>query len=117
MTAEKTPNYTPEMTATMVADYTADPSESTVKALAERFGKSARSIVAKLAREGVYVSKGKETAGKRAMLKAEMVAKLATLTGKSEEALGSLEKATGPALVALIVALEAKTETEEDGAD
>lgn len=105
MATEKIVNYTAEMTAEMVEAYKADASEETVKALAEKFGKSVRSIVAKLSREGVYAAKGKAE-GKRAMLKADMVAELAKLTGESEEKLESLEKATGTALLVLIKALK-----------
>jgi hypothetical protein len=75
-----------------------------VEALASKLGKTVRSVVAKLSKEGVYVSKAKE-AGKREMLKAEMVAELAKLLGKTEEQMESLEKATGPALMAVLVAL------------
>lgn len=103
--AEKVVNYSPEQTELMVAEYTAAPTEETVKALAEKLGKSVRSVVAKLSREGVYQSKAKAE-GKRAMLKTEMVAELAMLTGVDEERLESLEKATGPALMVLIKALK-----------
>ena len=53
MTA-KTVNYTPEQTTKMVADYQAG---VTVDQIAEALGKSVRSIVAKLSREGVYKRK------------------------------------------------------------
>ena len=56
-TTAKTVNYTDEQTAALRAAYVADPSEATVKAFAEKFGKSVRSIVAKLSREGVYKAK------------------------------------------------------------
>ena len=56
--ADKTVNYTPEMTAKMVADYSAG---VTVEAMAEALGKSVRSIVAKLSREGVYKKKEYKT--------------------------------------------------------
>lgn len=52
--ATKAVNYTPEQTAQMVADYTAGVSTETI---AENLGKSVRSIVAKLSREGVYKAK------------------------------------------------------------
>ena len=50
----KTVNYTPEQTAQMVADYQAGTS---VEMIAETFGKTVRSVVAKLSREKVYVAK------------------------------------------------------------
>lgn len=57
MTA-KTVNYTPEMTAKMVADYTAGIS---VEMIAEGMGKTVRSVVAKLSREKVYKAKEYKT--------------------------------------------------------
>jgi len=107
MATEKIANYTDEQTALIIDTYKATPTEATVKALAEQLGKTVRSIVAKLAREGVYQAKAK-TEGKRAMLKSEMVTEIAKLVGKDEEVLESLEKATGPALMAVLVALRAE---------
>lgn len=106
MATEKTVNYTDEQVAQMKAEYLAAPTKDTVDRLAELMGKTARSIVAKLAKEGVYVSKAKE-AGKREMLKAEMVSEIAKLVGKTDEQLESLEKATGPALMTVLSALRA----------
>lgn len=54
MAQEKVVNYTPEQTLKLVQDYQ---SGVTVEALAETLGKSVRSIVAKLSREGVYKKK------------------------------------------------------------
>lgn len=107
MATDKTVNYTEAQTTELVQAYVATPTDETVKSFAEKFGKTTRSIVAKLAKEKVYVSKAKE-AGKRDMLKSEMITKIATLVGKSEEQLESLEKATGVALRAVIEALEAR---------
>lgn len=106
MATEKIVNYTAEQTAELVAAYTADPTKATIETLATKLGKSVRSIVAKLAREGVYKSEAKETAGKRALTKAEIVARIAAVIGKTEEQLESLEKATAPALNAVLFALE-----------
>ena len=107
MTAEtKVVNYTPEQTAQAVADYRAGVS---VETIAQTIGKTARSVIAKLSKEGVYVAKGK-TAGKRDMLKAEMVAEIAKLVDRTEEQVESLEKATGPALMAVMNQLKALAE-------
>ncbi|MFN7318221.1 MAG: hypothetical protein ACK5S6_01815 [bacterium] len=57
--AAKIANYSAEQTAEILAGYIAG---ETVETLAERMGKSTRSIVAKLSREGVY--KKKEYVGK-----------------------------------------------------
>ena len=99
---EKVANYSPEVTKALIEGYTAG---ETVDALAAKYGKSIRSIVAKLSNEQVYKSKAKE-AGKREMLKAEMVAEISKEIGVSEEVLESLEKATGPALMAVLKALK-----------
>ena len=101
MTEKTVTNYTPEMTATIMEGYKAG---KTVEALAVEVGKTVRSVIAKLSKEQVYIAKGK-TAGKREMLKSEMVAEIATLIGANEEVLESLEKATGPALKLVLVAL------------
>lgn len=94
MASEKIVSYTPEQTAQLVAGYTAG---ETVEALATAMGKSVRSVVAKLSREGVYVSKAKAT-GTARVTKAMLVALIASKVGASEEALESLEKATSEAL-------------------
>ena len=50
----KSVNYTAEQTAQIVADYQAG---VTTEAIAEKLGKTVRSVVAKLSREGVYKAK------------------------------------------------------------
>lgn len=52
--ATKTVNYTPEQTASMIADYQAGVS---VEQIALDLGKTVRSVVAKLSREKVYQAK------------------------------------------------------------
>ena len=103
-TVEKNVNYTPEMTATAVADYKAG---VPVEAIAAKLGKNARSIVAKLSREGVYVPKAKTDKATH-VKKAELIARIAELTGADELALDSLEKATSVALNIVVEALEGK---------
>ena len=110
MATEKIANYTAEQTAELIETYTATPTKATVEALAVKLGKTTRSIVAKLAKEKVYVSEAKASA-KRAMLKSEMITKLAKLTGRTEDQLESLEKATGPALMAMIATMSRMAET------
>jgi hypothetical protein len=68
-------NYTDEMVAHMTEAYVANPSRETVEALASEFGKTVRSIIAKLSREGVYVAQPKVTkTGEPVVRKAELVA-------------------------------------------
>ena len=67
-------NYTDEMVAQMTEAYTANPTRETVDALAKQLGKSVRSIIAKLSREGVYVAQPKVTkTGEPVVRKAELV--------------------------------------------
>ena len=70
-------NYTDEMVAEMHELYTANPTRETVDNLAETFGKSVRSIIAKLSREGIYVTQERTTkTGEPVVRKAELVAQL-----------------------------------------
>lgn len=110
----KTPNYTDEQVAELVAAYTSAPVEATVEAFASKFGKTVRSIVAKLAREGVYHKKEYVSkTGAKPITKADMVAQIAALTGDTEDNLTSLEKATKHALTTVIKALEAAGKDNE----
>ncbi len=54
-------NYTDEMVAQMKNDYTANPTRETVDTLAKEFGKTTRSIIAKLSREGIYQAQPRTT--------------------------------------------------------
>ena len=70
-------NYTDEMVAQMTKAYEANPTRETVEELASTLGKSVRSIIAKLSREGVYVAQPKVTkTGEPVVRKAELVAML-----------------------------------------
>ena len=70
-------NYTDEMVAQMTEAYVANPTRETVEALAAEMGKTVRSIIAKLSREGVYVAQPKVTkTGEPVVRKAELVAQL-----------------------------------------
>lgn len=114
----KVVNYTPEMTAKMVADYTATPTKETVAALATAFGKTTKSIVAKLSREGVY-KKAEPTAkdGSPVVKKDAMVGMIATAIGVAEEKLDGLEKAPKVALKLVYAALTAKVAAGEAAKD
>ena len=71
-------NYTEEMVNEMTAAYTENPTRETVDALAEQFGKTTRSIIAKLSREGVYVAQPRTTkSGEPVISKAELVSTIA----------------------------------------
>ena len=76
-TAIRPKNYTDEMVAQMIDAYEANPSRETVDMLAGQMGKSVRSIIAKLSREGVYVAQPKVTkTGEPVVRKQELVVAL-----------------------------------------
>ena len=73
----KPKNYTDEMVAEMHELYNANPTRETVDMIAENFGKSVRSVIAKLSREGIYVTQERTTkTGEPVVRKAELVAQL-----------------------------------------
>lgn len=94
MSKEKVMNYTAEMTAKAVEMYTAG---EAVEAIATALGRTTRSVIAKLSREGVYKSKAEAKAEKR-VTKADLVAKIAEAVEVEPAKLESLEKATHEAL-------------------
>ena len=102
MTETKT-NYTEAQTLELVNEYKAG---VTVEQLAERMGKSVRSVVAKLSREGVYVAKTKAKGVSR-VRKAELVERLATACSVPAELFESLEKANHEVLEHLVAQLGA----------
>lgn len=105
-TAAKIVNYTPEQTAAMLAAYTAEPTAKTVEALAESLGKSVRSIVAKLSREGVYKKKEYTTkTGEKVQKKDETADAIGAILRLNENDIESLTKANKTALKAIFAAL------------
>ena len=106
-TVAKVANYTPEMTAKMVADYVATPTKDTVEALAVEMGKTVRSIVAKLSREKVYVAKTYVSkTGEAVAKKDETADEIGTILALSEADVTSLTKANKTALKAILAALK-----------
>ena len=103
MTTEKTPNYTPEQETQLQLLYQGG---TTIQDLATQFGKSERSIVAKLSRMGIYQGKGRPQPGSR-VTKAGLVARLGELLNLGN--LETLEKADKAALVDLVAKIEALT--------
>jgi hypothetical protein len=93
----KTVNYTPEQTAQMVADYQAGTS---VEMIAESFGKTVRSVVAKLSREKVYVAKAYKTKSGETPIKKDVHADfIGDALGLAESDTESLTKANKMALM------------------
>jgi hypothetical protein len=101
MTEATKTNYTAEQTAALVSGYQAG---ATVEVLATQLGKSTRSIVAKLSREGVYQAKSKST-GVARVKKAELVDAIANRIGVAPETFDSLEKANHEVLEAILANL------------
>lgn len=95
---ERTQNYTEAQTLELVSEYKAGVA---VEQLAAKLGKSTRSVVAKLSREGVYQAKAKAT-GQARVKKAELVEILAGVCGVPCEQFESLEKANQAVLEALV---------------
>ena len=93
---EKTINYTEAQALQIVEGYKAgEPTE----ALALKVGKTVKSVVAKLVREGVY--KSTKTQAKARTTKADLINKIAQELNLEVTQLESLEKATFAALEAL----------------
>jgi hypothetical protein len=103
--ATKAVNYTPAQEAEMVAKYSANPTAETVAKLATAFGKTTRSVIAKLARLDVYVKPETATKGEAGAKKAEMAKAIGVVLGMPSEVYETLEKASKPALDAIFKAL------------
>ncbi len=98
MATAKVVNYTAEQTAAIVEAFQ---NGIAIEAIATQVGKSVRSVVAKLSREGAYKAKAK-TAAESRVTKADLIAKIAKQMGVEVTKLESLEKATKEALEALV---------------
>ena len=69
--------YTEEMVSEMTTAYTDNPTRETVDELARHFGKTTRSVIAKLSREGVYIAQPRTTkSGEPVVAKAELVSEI-----------------------------------------
>ena len=96
----KNVNYTPEVTQAIVTTYTDAPNMDTVRALAENHGKTVKSIIGKLSREGVYQKATYTTkTGAKPITKAEIVAQIVDKLDLDVDAVAGLEKAPKSALV------------------
>jgi len=95
----KMSNYTEQQTEAMISAYILDPTRETVDKLAEELGRSTKSIIGKLSREGVYrrevyVSK----TGESPITKVEIVNNIAESLGLESTTLAGLEKSPKAAL-------------------
>lgn len=101
--SEKTVNYTAEQTAMLRTEYLAGVS---VETLAATVGKTVRSVVAKLSREGVYVAKTYTTKTGEAVAKKDAVADaIGSVLMLTEAETESLTKANKTALAKIFAAL------------
>ena len=99
----KVVNYTAEQTAKIVADYKAGVS---VESIAQNLGKSVRSIVAKLSREGVYQKKVRTTkTGEMVVKKDAHADAIGAILNLPENDIESLTKANKSALAKIFSAL------------
>lgn len=103
MAKEKVVNYTAEQTAQMKADYAAG---VTVEAIATALGKTAKSVVAKLSREGVYKRKEYVSkTGEKPVKKDAHADAIGAVLKLTEGEIESLTKANKTALVKIFIAL------------
>ena len=87
-------NYTDEQTGYIVSGYKENPTMKTVEKLANELGKSTKSIIGKLSREGVYERAiYKSKGGELPVTKTEIVCNIAENLGVEVEHLAGLEKA------------------------
>ena len=99
-------NYSEKDTAFASDAYTKYPTRDTVDMIAEKLGKNARSVIAKLSREGVYVAQPRVTkTGEPVTLKSEFVDRIHAVLGIE---VPSIAKATKMDLQKLAEHLEAQ---------
>ena len=92
-------NYTEEITEYMVEQYKAVPTMETVQYLAEELGKTTKSIIGKLSREGVYQrAVYTNKSGDAPITKVELVNNIAENLGIEVENLLGLDKSPKSAL-------------------
>ena len=103
MTA-KVLNYTVEQTEKAKADYLSGVS---VETIAESLGKSARSVIAKLSKEGVYKAKEKvsKLTGEKPVKKDAHADAIGAVLKLTEPEIESLTKANKTALIKIFTAL------------
>ena len=100
------PNYTDAMVSELVAAYEGAPTRATVDEFADKFNKPARSIIAKLVREGVYKAVARATKqGTPVVRKSDLVSQIEDALGTQLE-LATLVKASKNDLHTLLAIIE-----------
>lgn len=103
MATQKVVNYTPEMTEKVKAEYLAG---TAVESIAEMTGKTVKSVIAKLTREGVYKRKEYVSkTGEKPVKKDAHADAIGAVLNMSENEIESLTKANKTALVKIFTAL------------
>lgn len=102
-TSTKVVNYTPEQTESAKADYLAGVS---VETIAASLGKTARSVIAKLSKEGIYKAKEYVSkTGEKPVKKDAHADAIGAVLKLSDGEIDSLTKANKTALVKIFTAL------------
>lgn len=100
-------NYNEQETYMLVNEYLDSPTPVKVEELAERLGRSKKSIIGKLSREGVYRRESYTTkTGERPITKVEIVQNIADSLGVELHSLEGLEKSPKASLKNLEEALK-----------
>ena len=87
-------NYTPEQVEWMSNLYNQTPSRQTVEEIASTLEKSSKSVIGKLAREGIYQkAEYKSKTGEKPITKLQLVSSLAARLELETDELAGLEKA------------------------
>ena len=87
-------NYTPEQVVWMSNLYNQTPSRQTVEDIASTLEKSSKSVIGKLAREGIYQkAEYKSKTGEKPITKLQLVTSLAQRLELETDELAGLEKA------------------------
>ena len=87
-------NYTPEQVIWMSNLYNQTPSRQTVEDIAGTLEKSTKSVIGKLAREGIYLkAEYKSKTGEKPITKLQLVSSLAARLELETDELAGLEKA------------------------
>lgn len=120
--AEKTPNYTDEQEARLVAGYNPDATQAErnaqVDALGLEMGKKPASIRAKLTSMKRYVKQEYQTkTGEKPVRKADIVDRIADGMGFSADTFDSLGKATMPVLAKILEFVNTANESNFEEVD
>jgi hypothetical protein len=97
-------NYSKELTAKIIAEYSLNPTRATVDELAKSTGKTARSLIAKLSKENVYKKATKITKTGMPVIRKTDLVKI--INEHYNLNLTSLVKATKEDLNKLVINLE-----------